>query len=73
MTDRELMDTAELAVYLNRSDHVIRYWRENGKGPPYYKVVGQYMYQRDEVDAWLDKNRTEPEGGDNADQQSQAG
>jgi DNA-binding transcriptional MerR regulator len=63
MPERELLDTAELAKYLNRSESVIRYWRENGKGPPYYRVVGQYMYQRDEVDAWLQTNRVDPTEG----------
>ena len=52
------------AKYLNRSEHVIRYWRENGKGPPYYRVVGQYMYQKAEIDSWLGNNRVTPGEGE---------
>ena len=64
MPELEMMDTAELAKYLNRSEHVIRYWRENGKGPPYYRVVGQYMYQKAEIDSWLGNNRVTPGEGE---------
>lgn len=44
-------------------DHrTLEQWRYQGKGPPYLKVGRQVRYIREELDAWLQGRRVEPEG-----------
>jgi len=44
-------------------DHrTLEQWRYQGKGPPYLKVGRQVRYLREELDAWLQGRRVEPEG-----------
>ena len=37
-------------------------WRYLGKGPAYFMVGRSVRYRRDELEAWLQNRRVEPEG-----------
>jgi excisionase family DNA binding protein len=44
-------------------DHrTLEQWRYQGKGPAYLKVGRQVRYRRDDLDAWLNGRRIEPDG-----------
>lgn len=38
-------------------------WRHRVKGPAYYKLGRKVVYRGADLNAWLWKNRTEPENG----------
>lgn len=38
-------------------------WRHKAKGPAYYKLGKKVVYRGADLNAWLAKNRTEPENG----------
>lgn len=54
---RTFITTAELAEWLRTSPATVRYWRSIGTGPPSYKVGRRVIYDRAEVDAWIDQKR----------------
>lgn len=38
-------------------------WRHKRKGPPYYKLGRKIIYRGADLNAWLAKNRMDPENG----------
>lgn len=38
-------------------------WRHKRKGPPFYKLGRKIIYRGVDLNAWLEKNRTDPENG----------
>lgn len=55
----EFMTTAELAQMLRTSPDTIRYWRYVGKGPRSWKAGRRVLYDRKEVERWIDESRGE--------------
>jgi len=53
MTSSNLITTAELAEILKRSTATLMRWRRQRTGPPYLRVQGRVLYDRRQVEAWL--------------------
>lgn len=45
----------ELAQHLGISMPTVQRWRKEGKGPPYIKIGQIIRYEKQAVEAWLDK------------------
>jgi predicted site-specific integrase-resolvase len=56
--------TEELATQLGRSVVTLERWRRLRKGPPYIRMMGRVIYRQVDVDAWLEKQRQEPEASE---------
>ena len=48
------MTTDEVADYIRRSTGTLRYWRHQGEGPPSFKLGRRVLYDRAEVEAWIE-------------------
>jgi excisionase family DNA binding protein len=53
-----LMTTEELARYLGVPIATLYQWKHKGTGPPPLRVGKHLRYRRDDVDGWLDRQRT---------------
>ena len=53
----DLLTLAEVAVLLRVPDATLRYWRHCDKGPVSYKIGRHVRYRRQDVHAWLRKQR----------------
>lgn len=51
----ELMTTAEVGSMSRTPVETLRYWRWRGEGPRSFKVGRRVMYDRGEVERWLDE------------------
>ena len=54
---RELLDSKGAAAYLRSARQTLAQMRVLGTGPGYYKVGRRILYDRAELDAWLDTKR----------------
>ena len=54
---RELLDSDGAATYLHLARQTLAKMRVTGTGPPYYKVGRRVLYDRTELDGWLDTRR----------------
>jgi Helix-turn-helix domain len=52
-----VLTTRETARLVRRPEGTLRRWRATGKGPPCYKLEGQWGYIEDEVIEWVLANR----------------
>jgi predicted site-specific integrase-resolvase len=52
-----LLTTKETASLVHRPESTLRRWRSAGKGPPCYKLEGQWAYVEEEVIEWVRANR----------------
>jgi predicted DNA-binding transcriptional regulator AlpA len=58
---RVLMNTAQAANYCGLGKGAFDRYRLQGKGPPFIQLENKRVfYDRDDLDAWLDSNRTDP-------------
>ena len=48
-----LLNTKQLAAYLNKPVDTIRAWRTRRTGPPGFRLGRDVVYRRETVDAWL--------------------
>lgn len=48
------MTGQELAALLRTNQNTVRYWRHTGYGPRWIKVGRRVLYDRREVDAWIE-------------------
>jgi excisionase family DNA binding protein len=51
------LTTAEVADLVRTSPETVRYWRFIGKGPASFKLGRKVLYDRAEVQAWIDGER----------------
>lgn len=47
------LTTAELATELKRSPETITRWRRLRVGPPFLRIQGRVLYEREKVEAWI--------------------
>jgi excisionase family DNA binding protein len=50
-----LLTVKELAEYMNVPVRTVRFWRENGDGPPAFRVGKRLYFRAHDVAAWLDE------------------
>lgn len=56
---RPLAVTEEIADFVGVHPHTLRNWRHRDYGPPFLKLAGKSVrYRWEEVEKWLDANRT---------------
>lgn len=53
----ELCTLADVAQLLRVPPATLRYWRHLGTGPHSFRIGRHVRYYRDDVDAWLEKQR----------------
>ena len=49
----EKLTTKELAAELKRAPETVIRWRRERKGPPYQRMQGRVLYDRNKVESWL--------------------
>ena len=54
---RDLLDSDGAAAYLHLARQTLAKMRVSGTGPSYYKVGRRILYDRMELDGWLDTRR----------------
>ncbi len=60
MTTTEYLTTAQLAKRWSMSPNTLRNWRQNAKGPRYFKPSGRHgnaLYKIDDIEEW-ERSRT---------------
>ncbi len=68
MTDHDLLTINEAADLVRAPVATLRYWRHLGTGPRSFRVGRRVLYQRAEIDAWIDgqaradRDRVRPPG-----------
>lgn len=55
-----MWSSGDVAKYLNVSENTIRYWRHVNAGPRWIKVGRLARYRPADVEAWLERNTTDP-------------
>lgn len=54
---KEMLDSGQAAQYLRLARQTLAKLRCVGGSPPFYKVGRQVLYERTELDQWLDTRR----------------
>lgn len=52
----EKLTTNELATELKRAPETLVRWRRLRMGPPYLRIQGRVLYDRESIDKWLQDN-----------------
>jgi hypothetical protein len=52
------MDVPQTSKYMNVAIDTLAGWRARGRGPAFIRAESKVLYDRDDVDAWFDANRT---------------
>ena len=52
--------SSETAALLNVTVNCLRQWRFHGRGPTYYKIGGRAQYRGEDLIAFLDNARRDP-------------
>lgn len=55
----EKLTTAELAAELKRTAHTLERWRRLRIGPPYLRLQGRVLYDRQAVEQWLQEQSSQ--------------
>jgi excisionase family DNA binding protein len=53
----EYLTTYEVAELLRTSPETVRYWRHIGKGPRSWKAGRRVLYDRRDLEAWIEAAR----------------
>ncbi|WP_027081498.1 helix-turn-helix transcriptional regulator [Luteimonas mephitis] len=53
------LTTEELAIELKRSEATLLRWRRLRIGPPYLRLQGRVLYDRQKVQDWIEKQLVE--------------
>lgn len=59
---QEYMTSAELGALCRAPVETVRYWRHIGKGPRSFKVGRRVLYDKRDVEAWLEAAKAEQGG-----------
>jgi excisionase family DNA binding protein len=59
----QYMTTAEVAELLRTPPETLRFWRHRGKGPRSWKPGARVLYDRNDVEAWIAKERAKQSNG----------
>jgi hypothetical protein len=57
---KEMISEADLAAQLQQQTTTLAAWRVSGRGPAYVKIGRKVFYTRNDVSAWLARQRREP-------------
>lgn len=60
------LTTRELATELKRTPHTLERWRRTRIGPPWIRLQGRVLYDRQQVEKWLASQQvggSEPQAG----------
>lgn len=55
----EKLTTSELAIELKRAPETLTRWRRLRIGPPYIRLQGRVLYDRQAVEKWLQEQSVE--------------
>lgn len=55
------MTAEDAARYLGKSPFTLQWWRSKSRGPAYTRSGRQILYRRADLDAWLERQRVDPE------------
>lgn len=56
----KLIDGHTVAEILGISEHQLRVWRMQGRGPMYVKLGRSVRYNMDDLKAWIESRRVAP-------------
>ena len=56
--DEKFFTTQEVARFLRVTVRTLERWRSEGEGPPIITMGGLIRYRSDDLDAWIEANRT---------------
>jgi Helix-turn-helix domain len=59
--DDELIPNDEAAKELKQQPNTLTAWRNQKRGPPYFKVGRQIFYRRADLAEWLGAQRRQPQ------------
>jgi hypothetical protein len=57
------IDTTQAADHLDAPPSRLRQWRYERRGPTYYKMGNQCRYRIEDLDAWIESRRIDPQRG----------
>jgi len=57
MSEPELMNPHETAEKIRRSPETLKYWRQTGGGPKWFKIGRRVLYAREDVEAFIAEAR----------------
>jgi len=60
----QLLRSAEVSTLLGIEQHTLRWWRHRNEGPPSFKLGKAVMYDRDDLMAWVAKEKAHTLRGD---------
>jgi excisionase family DNA binding protein len=55
----DLLTISEAAALLRAPVATLRYWRHRGTGPRSFRLGRRVLYRRDDLEAWVDAQRTQ--------------
>jgi len=55
-----LLSEQQVAEIIHAKKQTLRAWRVRRKGPPYYKLNGRILYDRKDVEGWIEGCRVVP-------------
>ncbi len=58
----DLLTITEAAALLRAPVATLRYWRHLGTGPRSFRLGRRVLYRRDDLNAWIDRQRAETAG-----------
>ena len=59
---KSMLSAADIAEYLNISEHTVYRWCKSGK-IPYYNLESTYRFDKEEFETWLASKHQSPDGG----------
>lgn len=58
--EQQWLSATQVATMLGVSSDTLRYWRDNGSGPPYAMVGGRWRYPVRELEEYLESRVVRP-------------
>ena len=60
VSEKQYWSSKEFAEWIDRSTITLQRWRSEGSGPPWIKVRGQILYEKEKVYEWLSSLEVDP-------------